>query len=263
MIVKVPCVERGCGVRRKAGGVYAVSSFSPYGLPLEHFLYCSPRPLPEWLVLPKLGQVFVPSERNGIPIGLIFDWIGEMHYPNVADFLEEGRCYGFSRLLSPVVARQAARMRENWLLPVHARGLVVNWMTCRPRVYECPRPRNPHPLPDGDEERRYGEMLIAELGREAAGWNMCSGFWWEVIEGGECDMREGAVDGAVVRRIGAVRYYGREQLPGWRGEFAPAVLGRIPLNRLEVVVGGEWLERMEELKGAEFPVVAVEEIDEQ
>ncbi len=127
-VAAVQGVPRGCGTR-KAGGVYIeVGTTVGLGKQLEAFL-CDP-PVPMTTDC-KVGVELI--ERNGVVH--ILDWVGAKHYPNCADFLEEGRVLGFSRLISKNLdlSRLTAESR---ILIVHARGLVTNHGALRPHMPE-------------------------------------------------------------------------------------------------------------------------------
>ena len=120
-------VSRGCGTRT-SGGVYLECGTGYGGRPLEFFLADPPIPL---TCDTKLGVQLI--ERDGVVH--VLDWIGEQHYPNCADFLEEGRRLGFSRRISKTLdlSRLSAESR---ILIVHAKGLVVNYQALRPFMPE-------------------------------------------------------------------------------------------------------------------------------
>ena len=122
-------IPRGCGMR-KSGGLYLESgtTSSRTARPLEAFL-CDP-PVPMTTDC-KVGVELI--ERGGVVH--ILDWVGAENYPNAADFLEEGRVLGFSRLISKNLdlSRLTADSR---ILIVHARGLVTNHEELRPHMPE-------------------------------------------------------------------------------------------------------------------------------
>ena len=122
-------VPRGCGTRQE-GGTYLESGVSPgRGRPLEFFLADPPVPL---TCDTKVGVELI--ERGGVVH--VIDWVGEQHYSNAADFLEEGRRYGFSRRV-PRTLDFSRLTAESRILVVHARGLVVNHEALRPFMPEC------------------------------------------------------------------------------------------------------------------------------
>ena len=120
-------VPRGCGTRT-AGGCYLECGTGYGGRPLEFFLSDPPIPM---TCDAKVGVELI--ERGGVVH--VVDWVGEQHYPNAADFLEEGRRYGFSRRIPRTLdlSRLSAASR---ILVVHARGLVVNHQALRPFMPE-------------------------------------------------------------------------------------------------------------------------------
>lgn len=112
-------VPRGCGVR-SPGGVYLECGLSKNGSPLEAFLVDPPVPPPKGKGKEELAnkpQLWIRTARSNSddpateyvvmhpgteqPIVDILIWIGAEHYPHVADYIEEGRRYGFSRKLNP------------------------------------------------------------------------------------------------------------------------------------------------------------------
>lgn len=124
-----PGVQRGCG-SRKQGGIYLEVATGPGGLPLDHFITDPPQPFTTDV---KIGVTLVDrTEPDGVVVTHVIDWIGTEHYPFAADFIEEGRRFGFSRRVAPSIEfhRLSARSR---LLVVHARGLVTN----RGELYGC------------------------------------------------------------------------------------------------------------------------------
>jgi len=90
--------ERGCG-DREPGGVYVESGLSPYGSPLEHFLFDPPLPLPAGVDLvnkPQLWQRVDPETQEpvldsetGRPVYDLLIHIGAEHYPYAPDYIEE------------------------------------------------------------------------------------------------------------------------------------------------------------------------------
>lgn len=123
----VPGVVRGCGTRQ-AGGTYLECGTGSGGRALEHFL-CDP-PIPMTCDT-KVGVELI--ERGGVVH--VLDWVGENAYPYAADFLEEGRRYGFSRRVSKTLDLSRLSF-ESRLLVVHARGLVTNHQDVRPAMPE-------------------------------------------------------------------------------------------------------------------------------
>lgn len=113
--------KRGCGERQR-GGVYLETFIAPpggEGTPLEAFIVDPPIPVdPQELGVSGLGVTFTED-------GHILDWVGSNNYPNIADFLEEGRVLGFSRRISKGLdlSKLAAKPK---LLLIHSRGHIVD-----------------------------------------------------------------------------------------------------------------------------------------
>jgi hypothetical protein len=105
--------ERGCGFRHH-GGLYSVLGGDGM-LPLEHFLFDSPIPIPRNAILPRLGVTMFfcddagnmhfdaqaeQAAKGGNGCWHIIDVVGISHYPTLPDFLTEGYKNGFSIRLS-------------------------------------------------------------------------------------------------------------------------------------------------------------------
>ena len=170
---------RGCG-KRKAGGVYAECGLSAVGMPVEFFLVDPPQVVDEHaLGLSSIGVklINIPLDPNSSnpdkgSVYHVFDIVGQEHYPNVADYIEEVAHLGASRRL-PRTLDFAKMTEDSKLVLLHRRAHVDNagdyfaamgpW---RPAGWDCAK----H-LPD---------HLRAE-----APTAMCAGLWWCDVEGGQ------------------------------------------------------------------------------
>lgn len=255
--------RRGCGTR-VAGGVYAEVGLSPVGLPLERFLYCPPKRVPD-VGLSAQGQVVRRREGSFGPETIMFDYIGAAHYPNVTDFLEEGRRYGFSFRITPDTASKLTLV--SWALPVHTRAFILNWREIAPRpIDSCPFTPSQHGVGDEmtDVEMDWFASLYPEsdLGYEHT---MCSGYWW-------CDVWDAdvvALDArhklAEVRRSMPSFTYAANLLNANVGRrYEWGIIARLPINKIAVIAGGaqteENYERVAEAqKQAGLPVEVVNE----
>jgi hypothetical protein len=230
---------RGCG-NRVAGGIYFECRLSPYGKPLETFLYCPPPPVPpEWALSP------VSSRLIGIDV---VDWIGETHYPNVLDYVEEVRHLGLSGRLPKNFPFHKLTYRSTFK-PVHARAIIDNWMDMlvlfrkEKREADCPlsieTPTLAHRATDG----------------------YCSGYWWEDVMGGDSDMRAGwRWSRPVLRERPSFSYYANARPIAFKPDYRPGILGAFPLTRLVVVQGEGAEETYENLSDSVcVPVSLVEE----
>lgn len=217
MVMAAIPVERGCG-RRKRGGIYGECSLSPWGKPLEDFLVDPPVPVdPDGLGLTPIGVTLLDDPATGATH--LLDWVGEEHYPNVADVLEEIRRFGLSRRLSRTLdfARLDAHSR---ILLVHRRALItdiadyaIDWR--RP----CPKALPEHADPPHARSR-------------------CAGVWWEDVAGGQPAASPGGLpaDPRRIRRaLPSFSYLARCAPPGATPAYAPAIVASFPLSRLVVV----------------------------
>lgn len=206
---------RGCG-QRIAGGIYFECNLSPDGLPLEHFLYCPPPPVPEEWNLSPISTRLIGEH--------VVDWIGESHYPNVLDYLEEVRRFGLSGRMPEnfPFARLSPKSR---FMPVHRRAIIDNWqemrLNFRRGMREPACPRAEHSADEG----------------------YCSGYWWEDVVGGEPNAdATWRWTRAVQRTRPAFSYIANASPPNFVPQYRAGILGAFPLTRL-VVVRGDGAER--------------------
>ncbi len=132
--------ERGCG-DREPGGVYVESGLSPYGRPLEHFLFDPPLPLPEGVDLinkPQLWPRVDPATQEpvldpttGRPVYDLLIHIGAEHYKYAPDYIEETRKLGASRRLNANLDLALLTRRSRMLL-AHPKALIVRWRDLTP-----------------------------------------------------------------------------------------------------------------------------------
>lgn len=217
----LPSMPRGCGRSRKQGGVYAVTPTSPYGTPLEDFLWCPPKLL-NFDIAPR-GQTPV------VHLGTyhLIDWIGAQHYPNVADWIEETRVGGISRIINWRSLELDRLTADSRLIVVHPRAHIHNLSEYGPVFWPCPRRVVEH---------------VAHVGLPAP--EMCAGAYWWDVEGGEVlepasqDGTEQHGAGPLVRRVmPAFTYIGHARPPHVDPVYSPAMFGAFPIARLEVVRG--------------------------
>ena len=132
--------ERGCG-DREPGGVYVESGLSPYGSPLEHFLFDPPLPLPVGVDLvnkPQLWQRVDPETQEpvldsetGKPVYDLLIHIGAEHYEYATDYIEETRKLGASRRLNANLDLSLLTRRSRMLL-AHPKAIIVPWHDLTP-----------------------------------------------------------------------------------------------------------------------------------
>lgn len=227
-------ITRGCGRRRK-GAIYAEVPMSPIGRPLEDFLVCKPVPVDaQALGLSSVGVKLLADPKQAALH--IWDVVGQEHYPNVADFVEEARRFGISRRL-PKTLDFRAITKHSKLILLHQRAHM-----------ECSE------LWHKDRQRVMGKLPYCPKGvlehLDAAYIGMCAGLWWEDVEGGNDDPRGDEVNGmpmeghrwtdsrgrAVVRKMPSTEYLGYKPPEGvsklW---YHLAIFGAFPLGRLVVI----------------------------
>ncbi len=211
---------RGCG-ERKPGGVYAECVLSPFGSPLEHFLFDPPIPLPEGLDLVNKPQLWVRTDpasgspvldpETNRPIYDVLIWVGAEHYPEATDYIEETRSLGASRRLNPQMDLSKLTRRSRMLL-AHPRAFIASWCDLLPpRHCEKDLPRHDRRLYDeifqpGNMEPGEKEALDERFERERVG--PCIFKLWEVLpreEAIQAIEREGELP-LCVRRIGSTTY---------------------------------------------------------
>ena len=149
---KADPVPRGCG-EREPGGVYAESGLSPYGRPLEEFLFDPPLPIPEGLDLVNKPQLWMRTLASGEPAldaeeQPIYDlliWVGEEHYKYCCDYLEETRRYGASRRLNPNLDLWLLS-RSSRMILAHPHVLNTRWQEQRP-PQSCKKSMPGHDVP--------------------------------------------------------------------------------------------------------------------
>lgn len=219
-------VERGCGTR-KVGGVYLMVKTGPYGRPLDGFLVCPPRAISGAqevaLGLKDIGVTLVKDDRG---VTHVYDIVGQNHYPNVADFLEELRRLGASRKVSPGLDFSALTP-ESRLVLLHRRAMLHNAADLVGRLAE--------------EVTEY-PALVTQRERECPkafphgpGTVMCQRWYYQVVEGGEPSLDPSHAPRTVRRTVGSTSYWAQEAPEGFTPEPGLAIFGVLPLSGIEVI----------------------------
>ena len=158
---------RGCGDSRDAGGIYLeAGSAGGIGIPM-YVLIKDPVVAidPSEIGLSPVGVKLV--EMNGV--WHVFDWVGESHYPNAADFLEEAVRLGLSRRISK--QEDFSKLTaESRLILVHPKAFITDEEGTIPRPCGCPTGFHPK-----EEERLT-----------------CAGRLWMIGKPGTTDLGSGA-----------------------------------------------------------------------
>lgn len=217
-------VKRGCGTRQK-GGIYAEVGVSDDGAPIESFLLDPPiRVSVEQLGLSYVGVSIV--EREGLFHA--FDWVGETFYPNVADFVEEGRRFGISRRISKSVDMSSLTPKSR-LIVVHRKA----WINQRGKEWN-------------DWKIVHGVMGDAGCPTEqpthvgGTDEQMCVAYWWQDIERGAGEFQlYTASDRLGKRKMPSFEYEAALSPEGVVQEYQPALFATFPIHRLAVVYDDE------------------------
>lgn len=223
--------KRGCGDSREEGAVYLEVGVGPEGLPLEAFLLDPPQRLTrsQLASIPRVGVTLVEDQQG---VAHVIDWVGEGGYPYAADFLEEGRAYGFSRKISHLVEVERLEPKRSTIIFVHPHGHIDNW----PRFHQhqgdvaivghCQRPES-HPVGEGLPCVRHLWALPPD-------------------------------DGDGCRCFVDLRYNVYPPTEALRSQTAPAMVARFPISNLSVIArsdGGHG-ERLREMQHrAKLPVL--------
>lgn len=225
--------ERGCGTRAKGGIYLECGTGGGIGLPMWSLIQDPVLPVdPDELGLQSLGVKFFEMEG----VWHILDMIGEKHYPNSADFLEEMVRLGLSRRI--------ARTEDFSLLTPESRIFLVH-----PKAYD-PNLQDMRTVPP----MSGGTLWPCPTGKhDPAEQSECAGLQWVTLRKGDTEgvPRGGllgdkaeeypewaprpipAGEGAGRRERPSFTYIGRER----KGDFTltPGIIAVCPLERIAVV----------------------------
>jgi len=127
--------KRRCGGSRKAGGVYNSIDISPYGQPLDYYIFCPPQKI----VASDLGlssQGVRILEINNV--SHVIDVVGTAYYPYVPDFVEEGMAVGFSRRFDGSGINWSLLSEDSRHLLAHPRAIITNHEELRQDMLHMP-----------------------------------------------------------------------------------------------------------------------------
>lgn len=227
---------RGCGTR-KQGGVYLCCGTSKWGKPVEHFLKDYPQPLPPALRLSPLGVRLI--ERDGITH--VLDWVGESHYPNVWDYIEEVRRFGSSRHVARTLDFSKLTLNSKHLL-VHPRAIVTNW-------HEFFRHAEPF-----DKDIWKKEHCPKHIHEEADG--PCLGICKNATDPFNSKVGMGRL---VTRLMPSFGYTARHAPEGFTPKYQAGIFMALPIQTIEVVMGGNHQDAVSRTRQSEIPTQLMEE----
>lgn len=237
MPAKARPVARGCGAARTRGAVYLELGVGPGGKPIEDYLLDPPHPVDvDALGVSPLGVTLI--ERDGV--AHVLDWVGESHYPNVADYVEEVRRFGLSRKVAPNLPFHRLTPASR-ILQIHPRAYISNAQEYRPRLEEPLASR--YSCPKKIEHHHTGEA------------SFCLGVCWEDVEGGRD--HPGGGERRVLREMPSFAYEALRRPEGIEPGYRPAIFASFPISRI-VVIRGDADEHEPALKAAKKSVLPVD-----
>jgi hypothetical protein len=233
---QVPVV-RGCGTR-KPGGIYLETALSPGGAPISHFLCDPPIPVADPRDISAIGSQLV--ERDGVHH--VIDWVGQEHYFNVADYVEEVKRFGISRRIAETVNFEKIT-EESFLLLVHAHAQVDNFLQYGEWI--CPKNIESHHPNVQPEPHKIKPM--------------CAGIWWSDVKNGVPVQGElnnsGENDRQVVRKMPSFEYCARSTPENVQPIYRPAIFGAFPISRIALINGGDrHEEKLSRIEKSALPV---------
>lgn len=138
----------------------------------------------------------------------ILDWVGETHYPNVADFVEEAKAVGLSRRM-PSTLPFGSLTEESRLLLVHRKAILTEGRRSIPLL--CPQ--------------------FERTRRQHSDSETCSRFWYSDIVG---RVEHVAHSNTVIRELPCGQSYtGYEALS--TAQHRTGIFASVPLDRIAVV----------------------------
>lgn len=256
---------RGCGKARAEGGIY-IECGSPEGTrPLSDFL-CDPvipaDSMIKALGLSPVGTKIVEDEKTGRTY--VYDWVGESHYPNAADFIEEAQALGISRRISKT--SDFSKLGPNsFLVLIHPKAFIANdpeWLPLRP--HPCPGskahgdglkcignlwlvldPRSTRQANDADPRGDFPEWAKKKVKTSPEDF-------LPSYLGGFCRAPE-----VGIRDLPALSYAGRERPFDESVVFAPGIFCVVPITNLAVVESSNKAEQYESLNAAQASTLPV------
>lgn len=230
---------RGCGTRKK-GGIYAEVPLSPFGMPLEHFLFDPP-------VIVNAGDLGITPvgvkllKRANEDVYDVYDIVGADSYPNVADFVEEVRRFGISRRLTSSLDFSLLTDKSKIIL-MHSKAFIVNPddfhpMDFTPREGNKPAPGCQFPCP-----KDIGEHNAFWHPESGASWPTkkpvpsCIGLWWHDIEQAEeWNKTDAEWDRTVQRTMPSFTYFGHSRPEGVTPQYTLAIFAAFPIGNIAVI----------------------------
>ena len=164
---------RGCG-ERKDKGLYLECATSPFGLPIEHFIFDPPIPINQE---PFRAPILWKDKKTGIYHVLI--WIGKKFYESPWDFIREAEAKGVSRRIPKNFPIHKLSPGSSMLL-IHSDAILENWKELVKELRRqgissipCPKEKEEH-----KEMKEYClSLLYYLLSGEKAGYDSDQRKW--------------------------------------------------------------------------------------
>jgi hypothetical protein len=219
-------VTRGCGTR-VAGGAYIVCPLAKEGVPIERTLIDPPIEITEEMGLSPIGMKYMPPTETR-PYGLLLDWVGSKHYPNVADFVEEVRRFGMSRRISASFDFSQIAPGTKHVL-VHSRAVIENsadYWAAEGSHHDCPK---------GASQDSASQAVATEHNADDY-QAMCAQLWYQDLEGGTATLGNRYVEREMP---GGFSYCGNKRPDGVTPKYIAGMFMALPVVRIEVVAAGD------------------------
>lgn len=146
---------RGCGIRDEEMP-YLSSGLSPFGMPLEHFIF---DPTPEWLDVVKRGYTLIVDQEGITHVGMFFS---KGDYPHWWDFVMETKHYGVSRKVGKEFPFHRLTPDKSKFFFIHPRGIpTFDYTALGPSWMKDPKCCRLHYckwLPSKEMEARYPHL---------------------------------------------------------------------------------------------------------
>lgn len=227
---------RGCGTR-SYGGIYIEVKLVRYGLPMEAFFVDPVREVPEGLDIPNRGVAIIERVVNGEPVGIYDAWdrVGSKYYPNVEDFIREGKNHGFSRRISSK-ADLSLLTRQSRLVLVHERAMLLNadelYRALDAEMRDMQRGSHKWSCRCGKHDHD-AYPLYARDSKDMM--STCVSSWMEVIRGGTEMHDPDQPNRTVERTIGELTYTARRAPLEFTPDFEDGIFAILPISGLAVI----------------------------
>ncbi len=211
-------MARGCG-NRKAGGVYIESKLCAEGAPFYTAIVDPPVIVPEELISRISAVGMTMWERNGV--NHLVDVVGECHYPNPADFVEESRRMGLSRRISNKFPLDKLTPGQSRIILVHNKAYINNWR----ELYEG---RTTQDLPQCPTHNAAHDLSVD---RNKA---MCARCWYM-----DHEAPAGSMQVRHMVETPSVTYRAHYRTSGVESSYTPAIFMSWPITNIAVITGPE------------------------